>query len=248
MARPAISVAMIAKNSEQHLEEVLRSVRWAEEIVIVLDPQTTDRTREIATAHGAKVIECAWEGFAKQKNRAIAATSSPWVLSLDDDELVDDELNRAICAAPFSTADGFRIARKNYIGDKWIRHSGFYPDRQLRLFRRDLRYREDLPVHEQIDETGKRILPLAGHLVHYTYASYNEYLAKAKRYAALDAEVLYAEGRRWSWWYQIGKPLKEFVRRYLGLRGYRDGYAGFMIACVSAYSRWLTAWQLRKLG
>ncbi|MBI4022706.1 glycosyltransferase family 2 protein, partial [Candidatus Berkelbacteria bacterium] len=198
VARPKISVAMIGSNSERYLDEVLRSVAWADETVLVLDPASQDRTRPIARAHGVRVIERAWTGFAAQKNAAIAATRHPWVLSLDCDEVVDAELQAAIARAEFERFDAFAVARKNHLGKQWVRHSGFYPDRQIRLFRRELRF-DDRPVHEQLEVTGRRVGTLAGHLIHFTYADVAEYVRKVRRYATLDAELLSREGRRWSW-------------------------------------------------
>jgi glycosyltransferase involved in cell wall biosynthesis len=238
-----ISVVIITKNSQDYIEKCLQSVMWADEIVIV-DDYSKDDTVKIAQKFNVKIYTHKWQGFANQKNYAISKTTNKWVLSIDSDELVDDQLKENILHLNPKKYDGFYIARKNFIGKTWIKHSGFYPDWQLRFFQNHLRF-ENLPVHEQVK--AKKVSKISGHIVHLTYRNHREYLKKVKKYSKLDALVLFNKSRRYSLLYQYLKPVKEFLDRLILKKGILDGYNGLVIALYSSYSKYLAAKHLKKL-
>lgn len=241
-----ISVTIIAKNSQKYLKKVLASTAWADEIIII-DDHSSDATLAIAKEFGAKIFQHSWEGFARQKNFGIKKAKNNWILSLDSDEVVSKELIEEIKHADFIKHDGYYLSRRNIYSSKWIRGSGFYPDWQLRLFRRDMMQFIDLPIHEQVKPVGK-VGYLQNDIIHFTYVNDKEYADKIKKYAILDGEVLFSKGRKWSIWYQYGKPFKEFFERLLVKKGYIDGLRGIKIAYFSGSSRWLAAKELRRLS
>lgn len=240
-----ISVVIISKNSAKYLKKCLKSVNWADEIVLV-DNDSTDQTIEIAKDFGVKVFEHDWLGWAKQKNLAISLTKNNWVLSLDTDEVLDEELIQSIESVDGGTFDGYELNRKNLYAGKWVKHCGWYPDWQLRLFKKGKMQYEDKEVHEHVEPVGK-IGELKGNIIHYTYASNREYFAKLERYTMLDAQYLFKQKKMWTLIYQILKPIKEFLEKYFKQCGFLDGLLGFKISIFSAYYRWQVAKKLKEL-
>jgi glycosyltransferase involved in cell wall biosynthesis len=133
-----LSVAIITHNEENNIRETLESIKWADEIVVV-DSFSTDRTQEICRKYTDKVHSLTWNGFSSQKNRAVSLTTNPWVLVIDADERVTDGLRDEIITLLKSSPaeDGFFVPRKNYFGNKWIKHGGWWPDYSMRLFKRE---------------------------------------------------------------------------------------------------------------
>ncbi len=252
-----LSVAIITLNEEQNLARTLASVSWADELV-VLDSGSTDRTVEIARQFGATVLERAWQGFAAQKNLAIAHCSGVWILSLDADEELSPELQRQIrtLLATNPPVDAYALNRRNLFLGRWIRHGGFYPDAKLRLFRRaSARFAqqpafEERPVHEIIAFDGA-LQTLDFDLIHHAYPTLHEYLEHMDRYSNLGAELLLKKGR-------ISRSLPAFVANvflvpqlafvwnYLFRLGFLDGREGLLLHSYHAvYSSWkyAKAWE-----
>lgn len=235
MAR--ISVIIITLNEERNVERCLRSVLWADEVVVV-DAMSGDRTVEISRSLGATVVHRRWEGFGKQKAFALSCAHGEWVLALDADEVVPAELREEICSAVAEQRgdDGYRIARKSFFLGKWIQHGGWYPGYQLRLFKRELAHVYDRPVHEGFEVAG-RVGTLQGALMHYTYRSLSQYLEKLNDYTSLDVMSKVGGGtRRFRPYHFIINPVSAFLRMFVSLRGFRDGFHGFLLACYSAFS------------
>lgn len=229
-----LSVIIICKNEEKNIRACLQSIAWADEI-IVLDSGSTDRTIEICREFTDKVVETDWPGFGIQKNRALNLATQPWVLSLDADERVTTdskiELLNTIQANP--TADGFNLPRSSSFCGRFMRHSGWYPDYVLRLFRRDkARFTDDV-VHERVICDGE-VKALQHPLLHYTYDTLDQALEKANLYSSLGAEKLYAEGKRASLPKALGKGFWAFFRTFVLRQGFRDGKHGLMLAIVNA--------------
>jgi len=238
-----ISVVIITKNAERHLKKCLESIAWADEILII-DSGSRDNTLVIAKRFKTKIIKQKWLGFAKQKNLGISRAKNNWILSIDADEILDKEIIKSIQRADLKNYDGFYLNRKNFFGDKWVRYSGWYPDWQLRLFRKDKMCFEEKKVHEEVKARGK-IGYLKGHLLHYTYQNNQDYFRKIDNYTTLDAQILYNKKRKWSLVYQLGKPIKEFFQMYIQKKGFLDGWLGLKICLFSAYYRWEVAKKLR---
>ena len=190
-----VSAVLIAFNEERKIADAIRSVSWADEVIVV-DSESTDATRQIATNLGAKVIIQPWLGFSKQKQFAVDAAKNDWVLSLDADERVSDALKTEILSlrqSDISSADGYRIPRLSFYMDRAIRHSGWYPDRQLRLFdRRHGRWNERL-VHESVElEPDSKSVDLRGELLHFSIdGPEHHHKMIGERYAPLAAEQMF---------------------------------------------------------
>lgn len=229
-----LGVAIITKNAARRLDECLRAVSFADEIVIV-DSGSTDETLDIARAHGARVIETPdWPGFGPQKNRALDALATTWVLSIDSDEIVSPELATSIRAA-MQRPDRFMysVDRLSSFCGQWIHHSGWYPDWIPRLFRRgDAWFSDDL-VHERLvfDMPVKR---LDGRLMHYSYEDYESVLRKLDSYSSAGAAQRHATGQRGSFGKAVARGAWAFVRTYVLRRGFLDGEAGYAIAAFNA--------------
>ncbi|MGZ2745605.1 glycosyltransferase family 2 protein [Burkholderia stagnalis] len=234
MAEPTLGVAIIAHNAARRLAQCLDALAFADDIVVV-DGGSTDDTVEIARAHGARVIVAAdWPGFGPQKNRALAALSSDWVLSIDTDEVVSDELAAAIRAAIRAPqADVYAIDRLSAFCGRWVHHSGWYPDWIPRLFRRDAaRFSDDL-VHERL-VFDSRAARLDGKLLHYSYDDIEAVLRKLDAYSSAGARQRRAAGEHATVGKAIRRGLWAFVRTYVLRRGFLDGRAGLMIAVFNA--------------
>jgi glycosyltransferase involved in cell wall biosynthesis len=229
-----ISVTIITKNEESNIARCITSALWADEI-IVIDAHSTDRTREIARSFGAKVIEREWEGFALQKEFALLQASCEWVLSLDADEEVTAGLKSEILRIIGSDqrCDGFEIPRKSFFLGTWIRHGGWYPGYQLRLFKKSKTRMNHRPVHEGFIVDGT-IGRLNADLNHYTYTSLHQYIEKMNDYSSLDVVHKISKNTTIRWYNFLLNPLAAFFRMYLSLQGFRDGFHGFLLAWYSA--------------
>ena len=200
----------------------------------MVDSGSTDDTAAIARAAGARVLQRPFDGFRSQKAFAVAAAAHDWVLCLDADERVGDELRDSIQAAGFEGTAGYRFARlDNYFG-RFLRHGNAYPDRVLRLFdRRRGGWRGSREVHEAASVDGP-IRTLRGDLVHYPYRSFEQQLAKTQRYARMMAEHDFARGRRASLRKLVLAPAWRFWRGYVLRAGFLDGWHGLVYAYVRA--------------
>ncbi|AYQ39168.1 LPS biosynthesis [Burkholderia aenigmatica] len=234
MAEPTLGVAIIAHNAARRLAQCLGALSFADDIVVV-DGGSTDDTVAIARAHGARVVVATdWPGFGPQKNRALDALSTDWVLSIDTDEVVSDELAASIRAALRAPqADIYAIDRLSAFCGHWVRHSGWYPDWIPRLFRRSAaRFSDDL-VHERLVYDGPAAR-LDGKLLHYSYDDIESVLRKLDAYSSAGARQRRAAGERAGIGKAIRRGLWAFVRTYLLRRGFLDGRTGFMIAVFNA--------------
>jgi len=228
-----LSATIITKNEARDLPACLASLAFCDEIVVV-DSGSTDATVAIAEAHGCRVlIRTDWIGFGAQKQRALDAATGDWVLSIDADETIPPALAAEIRAAIETGANaGYRINRLNIFLGKPLRHGGWYPDRHLRLVRRDAaRFTEHL-VHEALTVEGA-VYDLATDMPHQSYRDLDEVLDKQRRYAISGAEQRRATGRKGG----VGKAVQRaswtFVRLYILKRGFLDGREGFLAAAAN---------------
>lgn len=228
-----ISVYIIAFNEAQKIEDALKSVSFADE-VIVADSFSTDDTVKIAQAHGAKIVQIPFEGFGKLRNDAIAACSHNWIFSLDSDERCTDEARKEILAIINSenSLDAYYVPRKNYFMGKWIRYGGFYPDyRQPQLFRKSaLRFLPD-PVHERYEILSQKPCGyLTAHICQIPFINLEELIHKANRYSTLGAEKLMGSGKTSGMITALIHGLWAAFSIYALKLGFLDGWPGFMIA------------------
>jgi glycosyltransferase involved in cell wall biosynthesis len=249
-----ISAVIITKNEEKNIAEAIGSVLWADEVLVV-DSGSTDETVQIARDAGVKVIEREWPGFAAQKQFAADSASNDWILSLDADERLSDGLIAEIIALKSrpqnDVADAYRIARLSFYMGQPIRHGGWYPDRQLRLFNRKNGRWKDVLIHESVEmQPGARIKKLDNDILHYSVenAAYHHRMV-GERYAPLAAEQMFERGKRTN-------PLKvaaagpaAFFQTYVLKAGFLDGFPGFCIAKFAAHHAFLKhllLWEKQK--
>lgn len=239
-----ITATIIAFNEESNIKAACESVAWADEIVVV-DSNSTDATREIAANCRARVITNSWPGFGAQKQFAVERAKHEWIFSLDADERVSEELKNSIQLlrnrADSNVADGYLVARRTHYQERWIRGGGWYPDRQLRLFKKARGHWKDRHIHESVTmNPGARVEKLAGDLLHYTSpdAAHHHRLI-GERYAPLAARQMFEEGRRTSALGVMSAGPAAFVRSLILKGGVRDGFAGFTIASFAAHHAFL---------
>jgi glycosyltransferase involved in cell wall biosynthesis len=243
-----ISAVIITRNEEANLERCLRSLAWVDEIVVV-DSGSTDRTVEIARGVHAKVLHREWCGFGPAKQYALEQATGEWILSVDADEEISatlkDEIVQAVGGA--ASCAGYYLPRRTQFLGRWIRHSGWYPDYVLRLFKRDGgRFTEAL-VHEKVEVAGT-VGRLTNPILHYSYPTLEAYLRKLDHYSTLSAQRMFDAGKRsWTWGMTV-KPAAAFVRKYLFQQGWRDGWEGFLIATLTATGTRLKYAKLRSLS
>jgi (heptosyl)LPS beta-1,4-glucosyltransferase len=226
-----LTAIILTLNEERHLPDCLASLAWAPRIV-VYDCFSTDRTLDIARAAGAEVMQRPWDNYAGQRNAALAAVDSEWVLFVDADERVTPELAQEVQSVLAGPQAGWWIPRHNYLFGHLTLHTGWYPDYQLRLLRRaSAHYDPNRPVHELVLLDGE-----AGHLhapfIHLNYERVAEFIAKQKIYAAYDADRLKLEGQRARPRNFILQPLRQFYWRFITLKGWRDGWHGLRLSLL----------------
>jgi glycosyltransferase involved in cell wall biosynthesis len=233
-----ITATIITFNEADNIQAACESVAWADEIVVV-DSESTDSTREIASQCGARVIVNPWPGFSAQKQFAVDSASHDWIFSLDADERVSPELQQSIAALSCKEsmpADGYRVPRRAFYMGRWIRGGGWYPDYQLRFFNRNRAHWAERLIHESVSlNEGTRVETLAGDLLHYSMRDTEHHRQMIEeRYAPLGARQMLRDGKRTSLWRAAVAGPAAFLRSFLLKGGFRDGRAGLTIANFAA--------------
>jgi len=243
-----ISAVIITYNEEQRLEDALRSLRGLVREVVVVDSRSTDGTVKLARKYGCRVYVRDWTNYSDQKNFGNGKASCAWVLSLDADERVSPELKDEIRGLPEGDpgCDGYSAPRLvRYLG-RWIRHSGWYPDRRVRLFRRAAARWEGEYVHEKLVLRG-RVERLRHPIHHFTYRNIADHVARINSFSQLGAKKLYARRRKCRGYHLLFLPPARFVRSYVLRRGFLDGFAGLVIAVLNGYAVFLRYAKLREI-
>lgn len=241
--RIPLSVIVTTFNEERNIAACIESVLWADEIYLV-DSYSTDRTLEIAQQYPITIRRRQYYGSAAQKNWSLDRVSHDWVLILDADERVTEELAREILLllADQPQYNGYYIRRRNIMNNKVIRHSGWSTDRVIRLFHRKQGRYPNRRVHADVDIEGP-IPNLRHKLIHYTFRSFDTYLEKSLNYAQWGAAQSYVEGREAGFLAIGGRPLWRFIRTYFLQLGILDGLHGLVVCGLQAYGSFLKyAW------
>ncbi len=231
---PRLSVAIITNNEEKNIARCLESVSFADEIIVV-DSHSSDNTRSVAEAHGARVYVRDWKGYGPAKREAVKLASGEWILSLDADEALSPELQAEIKykLKEGLTHPGYYIKRKTQFLGRWIMHCGWYPDYVLRLFKKDSGNFNEAAIHEKVVLDGKAGT-LDGEILHYCYQTIEQYLEKSNRYTSMGARKAYEAGRRAGWFDLTLRPMFSFINHYIFKSGFLDGTEGLILSVLSA--------------
>lgn len=243
---PSLCCAILARNVYKHIGDCVQSCAFADRVV-VFDTQSSDGTVAAARAAGAEVIDIEFVNFSMARNTALSTIAEEWVLFVDADERVTPELAAEVQQViRRGDVDGWWVPRYNHIVGHVMRGTGWYPDCQLRLLRRQrAHYDPQREVHEIaiIDGTADT---LTQHLVHYNYDTWAQFHAKQRRYTAFEAATLRSEGVSAHPRHLIIRPLQAFVRRFITWKGYRDGWRGLQLSLIMAGYEFLKYWWLLR--
>jgi glycosyltransferase involved in cell wall biosynthesis len=243
-----ISATIITYNEEKNIPRVIESLRCCDEIVVV-DSGSVDRTVELASKLGARVIETEWRGYAGQKNFAAEQAENDWILSLDADEALSEALEGDIWQIKKNGPryDAYTVPRlAQYLG-RWILHSGWYPDRKVRLYNRTKASWQGDFVHESVVARGS-VGRLESNVLHFTCNSLSEHLRTMDRYTTLAAEEIVERGNRITWAQLVLDPPWTFLRTYVVKRGFLDGVEGLAIAYMAAFYNFLKYVKARNMN
>ena len=248
MQKVPISVAIITKNEEKNIEACLQSVcGWADEVIVV-DDESTDRTVKLARKYTDRIFFKKMDIEGRHRNWAYAQAKNKWVLSLDADERATPELMQEISEvikkeSPFG---GFTIPRRNYIGKYWVRHGGWYPSPQLKLFQKDKFRYEEVQVHPRafMDEPCGH---LKNDIIHYSYASLEDFLVKLNRQTSWEAQKWFDQNKPMNLGRFIWRTMDRFIRTYFVKKGYKDGFIGFVFAFYAGLYQWMSYLKYKEI-
>ncbi|UVK78043.1 MAG: hypothetical protein FKGGLIKP_00687 [Sodalis sp. Fse] len=249
--RKSLSVVLITRDEAELLSDCLASVSWADEIIL-LDAGSNDETCHIAMQAGARVFQSTnWLGFGKQRQLAQGYASSDYILMLDADERVTPQLQQDIMMVLQHPEPGtvYSFVRRNLFLGRFMRHSGWYPDRVVRLYEREEYNYNAMPVHESLDIRGAKILALQGDLMHLTCRDLPTFQRKQLQYAETWALEYYRQGRKCSFFAIISHTYSVFVNKWLLRAGFLDGKQGWLLAMVNAqytFNKYAHLWVLSQ--
>jgi len=246
-----ISAVIITFNEEDRLPDALASLDGVADEIVVVDSYSTDRTVAIARAAQARVWQNRFEDYGQQKNFAMGKAAHDWILNLDADERVSPELKRALGvlkekAAP-ATVAAFAIKRKTFYLGRWVRHSGWYPDRKIRVFKKSAATWQGR-IHEKLLVTGE-VARLDGDILHFTYRDIGDHVSRLNRYASFQAEEILKQNQRLLLPRLLILPPVTFLRHYIWKLGLLDGFPGLVIATVQSWGtamKYLKAMALKR--
>lgn len=230
-----LSVVVLTRNEARNIERCLKSVQWADEIVVV-DAESTDGTPQIAEQLGARVIIRPWEGGGRQADFAISQARGEWILVVDADEEVSAELAEEVQRAISNPSRyvAYKVLRVDRVLGRWLKHGGFYPHYELRLFKRGFVYHHPRPVHRKAFAKGP-VGKISAPLWHYTAEDFAEWWLRSLKRARIEAEWDFLQGRRFSGSKAIVGALWKFLQRFILKGGFLDGWAGFFACAQRAF-------------
>jgi len=242
-----LSVVMLSYNKEDLIAKCLDSVKWADDIIVV-DDCSTDKTVDVARQYTDRVYVRKMEQEGRQRNWAYAQAKNTWVLSLDDDEVVTpelkEEIKKTVSANPKES--GFTMPRKNYIGTYWVKYGGWYPAPQLKLFKKgDFKF-EEAEIHMRAFMEGP-----CGHLksdiIHFSYRDFHHFLNKLNRQTTLEAQKWHNQNKPMGLGKFLWRSIDRFMRSYVGKKGYKDGFMGFVVAYFAALYQFISYLKYKEL-
>ncbi|MBD1401017.1 glycosyltransferase family 2 protein [Pelovirga terrestris] len=237
-----LSIVLITKNEADKLDACLESVSWADEIV-VFDSGSTDNTLEIARRFTDRVYEeQIWPGFGPQRQRAQEKATCDWIMMIDADEVVTPDLQEEIqhAVALNDQSKVYAVPRLTWAFGAYIRHSGWYPDYVVRLYPKHLATYDDAMVHEKVVfGENMQVVKLRGNLLHFTFRDLEQWINKTARYSAAWAEEKYRQGKHSTIFDAVSHAAVYFIKAFFIRKGFLDGRAGFVLAVLGAYSRFI---------
>ncbi len=246
----SLSAVIITFNEEHNIEDCLKSLDGIVDEILVIDSFSTDKTVEIAKRLGAKVIENKFEGHIEQKNFAVASASHDWVISLDADERLSKEARKAaqkIKENPI--ADAYAFNRLNNYCGKWIKYSGWYPDRKIRLWNRTKGKWGGVNPHDSVEMyEGSKIINSQTDILHYTYRSIEDHIVQINKFTTIAAGQLFIKRKKANVLRVTVYPFWIFIKSYIIQLGFLDGFYGFVVSINSAYYKYLKYTKLRELN
>ncbi len=245
-----ISVVIISYNEERNIARCIKSVLGIADEIVVVDSYSTDRTEEICRGLGADFYQHPFKGFRQQKNFALSLASYDYVLSLDADEALSKGLyDRILEIKRDLKYDGYFFNRRNKYCGQWIRYSNWYPDSKLRLFNRKKGYWGGINPHDKVVmKPEARITHVKEDILHWVLSSYEEHLNKVNKFSSIAAEEYYNMGRKTTIASMLVHTFWRFCKTYFLRLGFLDGFNGFVISSLSAYTTFLKYIKLRQLN
>jgi len=245
-----ISCVIITKNEERNIDRCLKSLQGVVDEIIIIDSFSTDKTQDICSNYNSRFIQTEWKGYSETKNYGNSFTSFSYILSIDADEALSEELRKEIMDLKMGgklIGDAYYLNRLTNYCEKWIRHCGWYPDSKLRLFKKEKGKWEGL-IHEQIRMTeGSSSSGLKYDLLHYSYYSINEHLQQMIRFTDLMALDYFNKGRKPTFLKICISPFVKFLKSYFLQAGFLDGYYGFIICILSSCATFLKYVKTKEL-
>lgn len=250
----SISATIIAFNEEKKIERCLKSLQGVADEIIVVDSFSTDGTQAICEKYNVKFVPHAFEGYVAQKNYALKHASFDYILSLDADEALSPELTEAILKVKRNWGDyhGYAFNRLNNYCGQWIKHSGWYPDRKIRLWDKRQGMWEGTDPHDKVLIPQQHVKRLKGDLLHYAYFTVDEHLIQMHRFAEIAAKAKFKKGKRPVFLiHVILNPIFKFIRKYILQLGFLDGYYGFVFCATTAglnFYKYLRLYEYSRKG
>ena len=244
------SIVIICKNEANGIARVLESIKNVSDDIVIYDNGSTDGTVEIAKKYGVTLYQLEWLGFGKTKQKAVSLAKYDWVLSLDADEALDEQLqNELIHLNLNDTSVVYQFRFKNYLGSKYIKWGEWGGDKHIRLFNRHFVNWDDASVHEQlVIPKDTRVQQLKGYILHFTMKDMIEYSNKLVQYALLNAEKYYQQGKKASWFKRHVNPVFSFINHYFFQLGFLDGWEGLVTARMTSFYTFLKYTRLHELN
>jgi glycosyltransferase involved in cell wall biosynthesis len=247
-SKQKISVVIICKNEDHIIGRTIAAAKPVADEILVYDTGSTDRTLELARSHNVRIIEAPWEGYGICKQKAIKAAANDWILNIDSDEVLDEELQRSILQCSLDNARiAYRIRFKNFLGTRYLKWGEFGFDTHIRLFHRQHVKWSSGNIHEQLEVPKEvKVQKLKGHILHYTMKDTEEFVKKSVNYGLLNALEYYKKGKKATWVKQFLAPSAIFIKYYILRLGILDGWTGFFAARMSAFYTYIKYTRLRE--
>ncbi len=229
-----LSVVIITLNEEDQIARCIESVKHVADEILVVDSLSTDRTKEICLNLGVRFVEQKFLGYVEQKNFALKLAANDYVLSLDADEALDENLQKEILKLKSNFAhDGYEFNRLTAYNGFWVRHCGWYPDTKLRMVKKDLAHWAGTNPHDSLLVKGS-VGFIEGDLLHYSYDSISAHVLQTNKFSTIEAASLFARGKRATILKLITRPPLQFFKDYILKRGFMDGRYGFIICFINS--------------